>query len=258
MFESVGAVATADLRGLLTALTRVQSAVDDTERVDQLDLLERLKAVAAAAQARITVDLVESQEQMADAARARARAAADAGDFETWRAERDAARAASCEETPASETGRRGRRRPRTDVGVQAQVALARRVSPAAGSRHVCTARALVRHMPQALAALEAGVLSERRADLLVQETAILTAEQRGLVDAELGTRWGGELEGLGDRELVRRVKAVCYRIDAQSVVARALQAESDRRVSLRPAPDTMSYLTALLPVAQGLPCSPR
>jgi hypothetical protein len=33
----------------------------------------------------------------------------------------------------------------------------------------------------------------------------------------------------------------------------RAARAQADRRVSLRPAPDTMTYLTALLPVAQGV-----
>ena len=37
------------------------------------------------------------------------------------------------------------------------------------------------------------------------------------------------------------------------AVVARRRRAESERRVSLRPAPDTMSQLSALLPVAQGV-----
>jgi surface antigen len=86
MFES-GAARTADLNGLLATLTRIDSAADDTERVDQLDVLERLKSVAAAAQARITVDLVESQQRIATAARERARDAAAAGDFDTWKAE---------------------------------------------------------------------------------------------------------------------------------------------------------------------------
>ena len=53
MFESVGA-ATADLHGVLTALTGLAAAADDAERVTQLDLLERLKAACAAAQVRVT------------------------------------------------------------------------------------------------------------------------------------------------------------------------------------------------------------
>ena len=255
MFERGMGATTTDLRRLLTALVHIKPAADDAERIDQLDLLERLKSTLAAGQARITVDLVDSQGIVAEAAQVRARAAADAGDFETWRAERDAAKAASPEAAPAEDGGRAARRRRRRglDSGLASQVALARRESPSAGGRHLRTALTLVNEMPEALTALEIGTLTEHRADLLVQETAILNADQRGLVDAELAHQWAGELAWVGDRELVRRVRAVCYRIDAQSVVDRARQAESDRRVSLRPAPDTMTYLTALLPVAEGV-----
>jgi 5-methylcytosine-specific restriction endonuclease McrA len=41
--------------------------------------------------------------------------------------------------------------------------------------------------------------------------------------------------------------------LDPAAVVARRRRAESQRRVSLSPAPDTMSQLSALLPVAQGV-----
>ncbi len=40
--------------------------------------------------------------------------------------------------------------------------------------------------MPHTLAALEAGELSEWRAQIIVRETATLTSEQRSLVDAEV------------------------------------------------------------------------
>jgi len=42
-------------------------------------------------------------------------------------------------------------------------------------------------------------------------------------------------------------------RLDAQAVVDRAAKAESDRTVTIRPAPDTMAYVTVLLPVAKGV-----
>jgi hypothetical protein len=104
------------------------------------------------------------------------------------------------------------------------------------------------------LGALEAGAISEWRAGLVVRETAVLTADQQSAVDAELFDTLGVDGVGqLGDRELVRRVRAIAYRIDAQSVVARCRGAEAQRRVSLRPAPDTMCYLTAYLPVIQGV-----
>ncbi len=57
-------------------------AVSDADRVDQLTALERVKAVCAALQARITVEFAESQEQVAVAWRARAKDCADGSDFE--------------------------------------------------------------------------------------------------------------------------------------------------------------------------------
>ncbi len=59
MFES-GRTSGADLEDLLSALSGLERAVDDAERVDQLDLLERVKSACAAAQARVTVDLADS------------------------------------------------------------------------------------------------------------------------------------------------------------------------------------------------------
>jgi hypothetical protein len=41
--------------------------------------------------------------------------------------------------------------------------------------------------------------------------------------------------------------------VDPQAVVNRRAKAEADRRVSMRPAPDTMAQLSALLPAAQGV-----
>ncbi|WP_344254012.1 HNH endonuclease [Terrabacter carboxydivorans] len=148
---------------------------------------------------------------------------------------------------------RRRRRRPSGMAGVAAQVALARHESPVRGAGHVRLALALTRDMPRTLAALETGQLSEWRVQIIVRETAVLTPADRRLVDAEINTDPSQPVAGLGDRDLARRVRAVTYRIDAASVMARAAKAETDRRVTLRPAPDTMAYVTALLPVAQAV-----
>ncbi len=267
MFETPPATTTADLAALVDVVGRVGRQVSDAERIDQLTQLECLKAACAAAQAWITVDFADSQELVAREWADRAQAAADDNDVEAWRAARDQERAASVTPAtagrpgPRSETGRSGRagrsgpsaRRPGEAIGVAGQIALARQEPPSRGSRHLAVALALVRQMPHTLAALEAGRLSEWRATLVVRETAMLTAEQRTAVDEELFTSAGDELGRLGDRELVRRVQAISYRIDAESVLARARAAESRRHVSIRPAPDTMAYVTALLPVAQGV-----
>jgi hypothetical protein len=268
MIDSAAVGTTEGLEALVSALSRVGSGGgSDQVRVDQLAVLERVKAAAAAAQARVTAAFVDSQEQVAQAWLERARECSDAGDFDGWRAAREQARAASfADESGASAEGRSSgtprRRRPSGMTGVAAQVALARRESPVQGAGHVRLALALTRGLPHTMAALQAGELSEWRAQIIVRETATLTSEQRRLVDAEvlgdqrepaLGDPVGGPVGGLGDRELARRVRAVAYRIDAASVMARAAKAEGERRVTIRPAPDTMAYVTALLPVAQAV-----
>ncbi|MDQ6849476.1 MAG: 13E12 repeat family protein, partial [Actinomycetota bacterium] len=249
-----------ELEALLPALSRLGDAGDDTERVTQLDLLERVKAACAAAQARVTVDLAESQGQIAKQWRDYARTAADAGDFEAWRTAREKARAASCPEaddaTERNENAharRSEKGRPRADIGVAAQVALARRESPHGGSRLVRLAYALTSEMPYLLRLLESGVLSERRAGLVVRECAALSLDQREQVDAELRLTIGEQLGRLSEKELTSRIRAITYRLDAQAAVDRAAYAETERRVTLRPAPDTMCWLTALLPAVQGV-----
>ena len=137
-------------------------------------------------------------------------------------------------------------------AGVGAQIALARHESPAKGGRLLGLAKALVTEMPHTLAALESGQLNEWRATLLVRETACLTAADRAAVDEHLAADTG-TLAGAGDRRLVATARAAAYRLDPRTVTDRAAHAVSERHVSLRPAPDTMCYLTALLPVTAGV-----
>jgi hypothetical protein len=106
--------------------------------------------------------------------------------------------------------------------------------------------------MPHTLAALQTGQINEWRATLLVKETACLSAADRCAVDEELAADTGS-LAGVGDRAITAAARAAAYRRDPRSVVDRARNAAADRHVSLRPAPDTMTYLTALLPVAEGV-----
>jgi hypothetical protein len=209
----VALVDAAEVRRWSARLADVSRDVPDAERVEQLRALEDLKSAAAAAQARVAAGLDASV-----------------------RAEH--ARAG----LPAAVHGR----------GVAAQVALARRDSPSRGGQHLGLANALVHEMPHTLAALQAGLISEWRATLLVRETACLTLEHRRVVDRELAAD-PAALDGVGDRALVGRARSMAYRLDPQAAVRRVAKAESERRVTLRPAPDTMAVLTAPLPVAQGV-----
>jgi hypothetical protein len=113
-------------------------------------------------------------------------------------------------------------------------------------------AKALVYEMPHTMAALERGVLSEWRATLIVRESACLDVEDRRTLDAELCAA-AGSLEGVGDARLAAAAKSIAYRLDPHAVVDRAARAESERTVTIRPAPDTMTWVSALLPVAHGV-----
>ncbi|MGP4032166.1 DUF222 domain-containing protein [Pseudarthrobacter sp. 1C304] len=137
-------------------------------------------------------------------------------------------------------------------AGVGAQIALARRESPAKGGRLLGLAKALVTEMPRTLAALEAGQVNEWRATLLVRETAALSAEDRAAVDEELAADTG-TFDGAGDRQIIAAARAAAYRRDPRTVTQRAAHAATERTVTLRPAPDTMCYLTALLPASAGV-----
>lgn len=211
MFESLLAAPSLEgLRSLVSGLSRLAVAADDAERIEQIRLLEELKAAAAAAQARVTTAFVASQ-----------RAAQVAAGV------------------PPERVG----------CGIAAQVALAKRESPNRAARYVAWAGVLVRDLPITFAVLQAGHVSEWRAQLVARETGWLTPGQRTVVDAEIGHR----LTEWGDRRVEAETRRAAYRLDPQGCLARIRGAESDRHVSLRPAPDMMSRLSALLPVAQGV-----
>ncbi|KRE60427.1 DUF222 domain-containing protein [Nostocoides sp. Soil756] len=130
---------------------------------------------------------------------------------------------------------------------VGSEVALARRESPSLGDRFVGVSRALVEEMPETLAALGRGEIVERHAVELVRETAALSREDR----AEVDRRLAGVLPRLGWRAAGRAARRVAAELDAASVVRRMEAAVRSRRVSVRPAPDGMAYLTVLGPLRE-------
>ncbi|WP_102142622.1 HNH endonuclease, partial [Mycobacterium hubeiense] len=96
------------------------------------------------------------------------------------------------------------------------------------------------------------GALSEWRATLIVRESACLSVADRRALDAEMCADLAN-LEGKGDKRIAAAAKEIACRLDTQAVVDRAAKAEADRRVGIRPAPDAMVWVSALLPVAQGV-----
>jgi hypothetical protein len=186
---------------------------DDAARVAMLRSLERLGCAAAGLQAEITAALDASVRSD------------------------DAASGVPKE--------RRGR-------GVAAEVALARRESHARGRLHLGLARILVDEMPCTRRALREGRITEWKATILVRETACLDLADRHTVDRRLAAD-ARRLETMGDRQLEGAARSLAAELDAAACVLRRRIAESERRVTLRPAPDTMSRLSAELPAAAGV-----
>ncbi|WP_067428600.1 HNH endonuclease [Nocardioides jensenii] len=200
--------------GWAEALIEISRAVnDDTTRIDVIGELEKLKHAAAAAQAELCVDFDESM---------RAKAAA---------------------------TGVGKRRQGR---GIAEQLALARRESPHRGRQHLGLAKILRTELPHTRAAFRAGHITEWAATLIARETACLDLSDRARVDQHVA----GDLTQvaqLSEKQIGDRARTLAAKLDPASVAQRRAKAEKDRRVTIRPAPDTMTYLSGHLPVAQGV-----
>ncbi len=205
-------VAVGELEALLRRLAHPAPDLDDMGRIDQIEVLERLKGACAGAQARLAVDYATSRR---DDMRHRGVSTRDA------------------------------------QRSIGAEVALARRESPARGRGHLRLAQALIADMPTTHRALLDGRITESAAGLVVRATAGLSPADRAAVDARLADSLGT----VSETKLEATARALAYELDPEAFVARARKAATDRRVTIRPAPDVMSYVTALLPVEEGVAC---
>jgi hypothetical protein len=197
----------------LSGALEAPSGLDAAAVVDAIRALENLECVVTAAQAHLTVELDVSRRE-----------------------------AQASEGVLAAHQGR----------GVAQEVAHARRESPHRGQRHLGLAKAVHGEMPATWEAWRTGRISEWKATMLARETACLTRDERLAVDHTVAAN-ADRLEAMSVRQVVSAAQAEAARIDPASVVARRRLAETERRVTLRPAPDTMTWLTALLPVKDGV-----
>ncbi len=138
--------------------------------------------------------------------------------------------------------------------GIADQIALACRVSPSEGSRRLHTARDLVLDMPHTLELLSRGEISGWTVRLITEQVSHLDRATRTQVDQALVAH---RPETMSTKEAAATAKRLAYAADPEAAMARARQARTDRRVTVRPAPDTMSLLTGLLPVEHGVAFSP-
>jgi len=209
--ETEPLLGTDDLSALIFKLGFLAPAADDAERVDRLDLLERIKSACAGAQALETADFRESQLTESEPAR----------------------------EAAAAE----GRRVPDPESSIGAQVGLARRESPNLGRGKVRLALALIHDLPQTYAALCRGDISEGRAEIVAIETSDLSREDRREVDAAIADDVGR----LGDHKLRELLRRLVYRIDEAAVLRRRKRAHGERRVTSRRLSDGMASVSAIV-----------
>lgn len=201
------------MRLRLVSALELSSALDDRGCLESIRALEELACTVSAVQAELAVRLDTSVREQA-----------------------------ATHGVPAAQQGR----------GVAAQVAFARRVSPHRGQRLLGLAKVVSAEMPHTWAAWRTGRITEWKATLLARETACLSLADRLSIDDDLASD-ADRLEAMGPRELAAAAARLAAALDPEAVVARRRKAETERHVSLRPAPDTMTWLSALLPVKDGV-----
>lgn len=140
----------------------------------------------------------------------------------------------------------------RIGKGIGHQVALARHESPHRGRQLCELAEVLVRELPCSMDAFSRGSLNEFRAGIVAAETVFLSFEDRARVDRYISGDVGA-VERMGTWELRTAARKAAYQLDPEAFVKRGQKAAGDRYVSLRPAADGMTFLTALLPLKQGV-----
>ena len=136
--------------------------------------------------------------------------------------------------------------------GIADQLGLACKISGFAAARRLGMARALWFELPEIYRLLTAGQISEYVASLVVTETRHLDANTRREVDAKIASAGIAEM---GPRSAAACARKHAYEADREGYVQRGRTERKNRRVGLRPAPETMSLLTGYLPAEQGIAC---
>ena len=126
------------------------------------------------------------------------------------------------------------------------EVGLARHESPHRGARLLKLARGLVEDHPEVLALLDSGDLNERRAELIINETADLTLAGRRAADRAIAASIL-EQPTLGDRDLVDVARRIVLRIDESAALRKRAKAHRERHVKGRSRADGAGEVTGVV-----------
>ena len=133
--------------------------------------------------------------------------------------------------------------------GIDAEVGFARGESPFVGAALTRTATALHTVLPNTLAALNEGRVSEYHTRVVAEQTSHLSDAHRKEIDAAIAHRLGKA----STSQLRRLIQGHAYRLDRAAAEARAEANKGQRRVCMNPASDGLVFVTAELPTHQGL-----
>ena len=207
--ETAGGVADT-VQEFLSFLESVSPAGSEATNIDILQQLEQAKRALAAVQAEVTNAFVQ-QRQAAEAA----------------------------DRIPTSEQLK----------GIEAEVGLARGESAFVGAALTHTATALCTVLPNTLAALAAGRVSEYHARIVAEQTNHLSEAHRRAIDAAIAHRLGKA----SSSQLRTLIQGHAYRLDRKAAEQRAAQNKRGRCVRLDPLGEGMVAVHAQLPTHQGL-----
>lgn len=224
--------------------------IGEPARIDRISRLEKLRSAVAAVQAAEMVRLGQARVAAA-LARKGGSGEVDAAVVDLAPDPLDLARS-GCGSTVTLPDDGVSFNPARIGAGLIDEVGLACRLSPWQAARRLRVARALWFDLPRTFAALTTGGLSEHVADIIVRETRQLDHRQRAEVDTQLVD---AGITELGWRAAEALAKQFAYQQDRRAYVDRSQLARDDRTVTLRPAPDSMAFLTGLLPLEQGVSC---
>jgi len=132
-----------------------------------------------------------------------------------------------------------------------AALAMATRTPEQTVQRATNGAERLVNEAPAVLASLEAGRISARHARTIIDQLSDVPAAGRAaFLEAVLPAA-----EQLTDANLRRRARVLRERLHPESITARAIRSEADRRAEFEPAADGMAWvhLFTTAPIAQGI-----
>jgi hypothetical protein len=132
---------------------------------------------------------------------------------------------------------------------LRAELAAALRIPERTAEAQLAVSESLVHDLPDTLAALTAGEISYRHAQILVDNTAALDSETR----AALETMALPCARNLTAAKFERKIRSLRERANPETIRERHERAVSDREVVFAPARDGMAWLSAYLPAADAL-----